>query len=176
VTTTIDEVSVLREHLERYRGVTLQTLEFAPEDKLEWRPSEKAMTVAEQFVHIARVEEFYSRGFFGGVWQFELLSQTPDKLTKASLKERLDTGRAYLLEQLGRLEAKRLEEIVKVPNVPVDWPLRGWLWYRARNPSQGATGGIPAAVRGGAAVLRPGVSPRRAPGYPLGTNEEGIGR
>jgi uncharacterized damage-inducible protein DinB len=113
VTTTIDEVSVLREHLERYRGVTLQTLEFAPEDKLEWRPSDKAMTVAEQFLHIARVEEFYSRGFFGGVWQFELLSQTPDKLTKASLKERLDTGRAYLLEQLGRLEAKRLEEIVK---------------------------------------------------------------
>jgi uncharacterized damage-inducible protein DinB len=124
-----DEVSVVREHLERYRGVTLQTLEFVPEDKFDWRPAEKAMTVAEQFVHIARVEEFYARGFFGGVWQFELLSEMPAELTRASLKERLDRGRGYLLEQLGRLEANRMDEIIKVPNVPVDWPLRGWLWY-----------------------------------------------
>lgn len=125
----VDEISVVREHLERYRGVTLQTLEFVPEEKLGWRPAEKAMSFGEQLLHIARVEQFYSNGFFGGVWRFEMFSEPPGELTKPGLKQRLEESRAYLFTQLGGLDPKRLDEIVTVPNVPVEWPLRGWLWY-----------------------------------------------
>jgi hypothetical protein len=49
------EVAVLREHFERFRGVTLQMLEMIPEEKLAWRPAEKLRSFAEQFFHIARV-------------------------------------------------------------------------------------------------------------------------
>lgn len=125
----VDEISVLREHLERYRGVTVQTLEFVPEDKLVWRPADKAMTFGEQLLHIAQVEDFYAHGLLGGVWRMELFEKPPQTLTKEFLKGRLVGERTYLLEQLGRLEPKQLDEIARVPNVPVDWPLRGWLWY-----------------------------------------------
>lgn len=39
VATPIDEVSVFREHYQRFRGVTLQTLKLVPEDSLHspWR-------------------------------------------------------------------------------------------------------------------------------------------
>jgi len=127
--TPTDEVSILREHLERYRGVTLQTLEMVPDDKLDWRPAEQSMSFAEQVLHIARVEKFYSQGFFGGIWQFELFQESPGPLSKETLKARLGEARAYLLPQLDALAPERLDEILKVPNVPVDWPLRGWLWY-----------------------------------------------
>jgi len=63
--TPTDEVSILREHLERYRGVTLQTVDLVPDDKLGWRPAEQSMSFAEQVLHIARVEEFYASGIFG---------------------------------------------------------------------------------------------------------------
>ncbi len=124
-----DEISVLKEHLQRYRGVTLQSLEFVPEEKLGWKPSPESMSFAEQVLHIARVEMFYASGFFGGVWRFEVLQEMPATLTKETLRKRLEEGRAYLMAQLERLEASRLDEVVRVPNVPVDWPLRGWLWY-----------------------------------------------
>ena len=127
--TPTDEVSILREHLERYRGVTLQTVDLVPDDKLGWRPAEQSMSFAEQVLHIARVEEFYASGIFGGVWRFELFQESSGSLSKEGLKKKLGEGRAYLLAQLDALEAERLDEILKVPNVPVDWPLRGWLWY-----------------------------------------------
>lgn len=129
MTAPIDELSTLREHLERYRGVTLQTVELVPDDKLDWRPAEQSMSFAEQVLHIARVEQFYAQGFFGGVWRLELFEESPGPLTKENLKKRLGEGHAYLLAQLDGLTPERLGEIFKVPDVPVDWPLRGWLWY-----------------------------------------------
>ncbi|HET9252732.1 MAG TPA: DinB family protein, partial [Candidatus Eisenbacteria bacterium] len=56
------EVVDLREHLERFRGVTLQTLEWVPEERLSWSPKEGLRNFAENFLHLARVEEYYARG------------------------------------------------------------------------------------------------------------------
>jgi uncharacterized damage-inducible protein DinB len=60
------EVTVLRKHFERFRGVTLQMLEMIPEERLAWRPAEKLRSFAEHFFHIARAEDYYARGFFAG--------------------------------------------------------------------------------------------------------------
>jgi uncharacterized damage-inducible protein DinB len=124
-----DEVSVFREHLERYRGVTLQTLELVSEEKLSWRPAEGLRSFAESFLHIAQTEEFYAHGLFESDWRFDRLKLPEGGLARATLLERLANARAFTLEKLGALDPTWLEYIVPVPNLPVHWPLRSWLWY-----------------------------------------------
>lgn len=124
-----DELSVLREHLERYRGVTLQTLEMVPEEKLAWFPSRSQFSVAEQFAHIAQVEEFYAQGLLAGEWDPSRLEPPKVRFTKEQLRQKLEQTRQRTLARLGQLEPGRLEAIVSVPGVPVQWPLRSWLWY-----------------------------------------------
>lgn len=63
------EVSVLREHLERCRSVTLQTLGLVPDAKLDWRPLDALRTFAEQLVHIAQTEDFYMRELLANGWK-----------------------------------------------------------------------------------------------------------
>ncbi|HXE74800.1 MAG TPA: DinB family protein [Candidatus Xenobia bacterium] len=125
----IDELSVIREHLERYRGVTLQTLEMVPEDKLPWYPSVAQFSFAQQFYHIAQVEEFYSRGLFEGDWNTARLEPPRQRFTRDELRAKLKEARAYTLGRLDKLTPAQLEATVRVPNIPVEWPLRSWLWY-----------------------------------------------
>ena len=132
----IDELGILREHLERYRGVTLQTLDLVPDDKLPWYPSVAQFSFAQQFCHIAQVEEFYSHGLFEGDWDANRLEAPRQRFTREELRSRLKEARAYTLAQLEKLEPGQLEAIVHVPNLPVEpalrgpqWPLRSWLWY-----------------------------------------------
>lgn len=124
-----DEVSILREHLERYRGVTLQTLEMVPEDKLAWYPAVAQFSFGQQFFHIAQVEEFYSHGLFEGDWDAARLEESKARPSRDALRQKLEEARRYTLEKLGRIEAARLDAAVTVPRVPVAWPLRSWLWY-----------------------------------------------
>lgn len=124
-----DEISVLREHLERFRGVTLQTLYLVSEEQLGWRPGEGLRSFGEQILHIAQTEDFYTNGFFGGKWETERFAAPGEPLTRHGLRRRLDQTRQALLAELGRLEPRRLEAMVAVPNVPTEWPLRSWLWY-----------------------------------------------
>lgn len=58
------ELEDIREHFERYRGVTLQTLDLVPDEKLSWRPGEGLRSFAGQFLHIAQTEDYYVRGLF----------------------------------------------------------------------------------------------------------------
>jgi hypothetical protein len=51
------EVTVLCEHFERFRGVTLQTLEMVPEETLAWRPGESLRSFAGHFFNVARAED-----------------------------------------------------------------------------------------------------------------------
>lgn len=124
-----DEMSILREHLERYRGVTLQTLDLVPDDKLPWYPSVAQFSFAQQFCHIAQVEEFYSHGLFEGDWDSKRLDEPRQRFTREELRNKLKEARAYTLARLEALGPGQLESIVSVPNIPVEWPLRSWLWY-----------------------------------------------
>lgn len=124
-----DELSILREHLERYRSVTLQTLELVPKDKLAWYPAEAQFSFAQQFFHIAQTEEFYAHGLLAGEWDPSRFEPASGGLTKEDLLQKLESVRSFTLSKLDGLKAGQLDSIVEVPNIPVEWPLRSWLWY-----------------------------------------------
>jgi uncharacterized damage-inducible protein DinB len=123
------EIADLREHLERFRGVTLQTLEWVPEDQLAWAPKEGLRSFAEHFLHMARTEEYYARGLLSGQWDMERYFARPPALTREALRQILTETRAVTLTGLENVDPGRLDERVTVPDVPVDWTLRAWLWY-----------------------------------------------
>ena len=122
-------VQDIREHLERFRAVTLQTLEWVPEDRLRWSPQEGLRPFDEQFLHLARTEEYHVRGLLLDDWSRERYFARPDPLTKEALRRVLNETRAVTLDALDRLDPTRLDDQVKVPEVPVAWTLGGWLWY-----------------------------------------------
>lgn len=124
-----DERGVLREHFERFRGVTLQTLDLVPADKLAWRPSQEQFSIARHFLHIAQTEDFYLHGFFGNDWNTDRFAAPQEDLSRADLRQRLDETHAFTLKCLEGLDALRLGEFVRVPGIPVAWSLRSWLWY-----------------------------------------------
>lgn len=128
-TQSTDEVSVLREHLERYRSVTLQTLDLIPDKNLSWRPLEVMRTCGEQFLHIAQTEDFYTRGLFEQDWQMARFARPQGEITREMLLSKMAEVRARTLEDLDRLAAAALDAPITVPGIPVPWPLRGWLWY-----------------------------------------------
>ena len=126
---TSKEIADLREHLERFRGVTLQTLEWVPEEKLSWGPKEGVRSFADQFLHIARVEEYHARGLLGGDWNMERYFSRLPVITRESLRGVLNETRTRTLADLDALDPSRLDEPATVPDVPVHWTLRAWLWY-----------------------------------------------
>jgi uncharacterized damage-inducible protein DinB len=123
------EVAALQEHFERFRGVTLQMLEMIPEERLAWRPTEKLRSFAELFLHIARAEYYYARGFFAGDWNLERLKPPSGPLSREDLRRELTEPRPFLTQHLEALDAARLDSIPQVPNVPIPWSLCMWLWY-----------------------------------------------
>ncbi len=126
---TSREILDLKEHLERFREVTRQTLDWVPEDKLAWAPKEGLRSFAENFLHIARTEEYYAHGLLGGDWNMERYFARPAALGKEPLLLILRETRAYTLSALDRLDGARLDEQVSVPDIPVSWTLRAWLWF-----------------------------------------------
>jgi len=123
------EIVDLKEHLERFRGVSLQTLDWVPDEKLHWSPKEGLRSFAENFLHLARVEEYYARGLLSGQWDMERYFARPAALTREALRQILNETRAATLTGLENMDPARLDENVTVPDVPVDWTLRSWLWY-----------------------------------------------
>jgi uncharacterized damage-inducible protein DinB len=125
----IDELNTIREHLERYRSVTLQTLELVPDEKLDWRPAAGLRSFAEQFLHIAQTEEFYTRGLFSDDWNMTSYARPATAITRELVLNKLAEVRTYSLARLAELEPSQLGSAKSVPGIPVPWPLRGWLWY-----------------------------------------------
>ena len=124
------DILEVREHLERFRGVTLQALEWTPAEKLDWRPLEGQRSFAEQFVHVARTESYYARGLLGADWDFERWYSAPaPPSTHEGIRAVLGGTRVYTLERLDALDPARLSDTVTVPSVPVPWTLGAWLWY-----------------------------------------------
>lgn len=129
-----DELSTLREHLSRYRQVTLATLALVPDEKLDWRPGDNLRSFAEQLLHIAQVEDFYLHGLVDGDWDFARLAKPTPSDTRQSLDKRLRESQEMAQQKLSALHPSRLDQPVDVPDgqggrIPVDWPLRGWLWF-----------------------------------------------
>jgi uncharacterized damage-inducible protein DinB len=124
----VEELATIREHLERFRGVTFQCLDRTPAGSLSWSPSAGLMTFAGQYAHLANVERLYVRGLSSGLWQAE--ANTLDgPLDLNQLREALLAARVTTMTWLDTLSPVALDEIVVVPWLPVRWTLRSWLWY-----------------------------------------------
>lgn len=67
----IDELREFAEHLERFRAVTLQTLDMVDDAELSWRPHPEMMSLGQQFVHIAQGEDLLVHALFHGEWDEE---------------------------------------------------------------------------------------------------------
>jgi uncharacterized damage-inducible protein DinB len=129
VSGTNGELADLREHLKRYRDVTLQTLDFVPGERLTWSPGEGLRSFGDQFLHIAEVEDFYAHGFFAGNYDFSRLKSAGGPPSRDVLSQRLGESHAFTDRQLAGLDRAKLDEMIEVPNIPVMWTLRSWLWY-----------------------------------------------
>lgn len=124
----VGEIATVREHLERYRAVTLQSLARTPVDRLAWAPAPGLMTFAGQYAHLAKIERLYQRGLSGAGWLAE--ANTLDGPSSVDrLQAMLLEVRATTLAWLDTLAPPVVDEVVHVPWLPVKWSLRSWLWY-----------------------------------------------
>jgi uncharacterized damage-inducible protein DinB len=122
------EIATIREHLERFRAVTLQALDRTPADKLSWSPAPGLMTFAGQFAHLANIEKLYVRGLSMAEWRAEPNTlEGPTELDK--VRALLLHSRALTTSWLDTLSPPALDDPVAVPWLPVKWTLRSWLWY-----------------------------------------------
>jgi uncharacterized damage-inducible protein DinB len=122
------EIDTIREHLERFRAVTLQSLERTPTDKLHWAPLAGLMTFAGQYSHLAHIEQLYVRGLSRAEWRAEPnMIDSPAGI--GELRSSLIDARATTFAWLDALALATLDDTVVVPWLPVKWTLRSWLWY-----------------------------------------------
>ena len=170
----VGEIATVREHLLRFRAVTLQSLERTPSDKLSWSPSPGLMTFAGQYAHLANVERLYVRGLSGAGWHTEANAlDGPAGIDQ--LRADLMDARAITTTWLDTVSAAALDGIVVVPWLPVQWTLRSWLWYLVEHEMhhKGQISlylhicGIEAPFF--AFVLPPGVRPDKRPFVPAST-------
>jgi uncharacterized damage-inducible protein DinB len=123
------EMDVLREHLERYRAVTLQFLDVVPTDRLHWRPDDDSFTVGEHLQHIAQTEDYYGGGLFRDAWDVSLIRLTEDAHSGNRLRAYFADVRRRTMEALERLTDGDLAQLTDVPHAPDRFPLRWWLWF-----------------------------------------------
>lgn len=126
---TIPELDDLREHLERFRAVTLQVLDVVSDDDLSWRPDPDSYSVGQQLLHIAQAEDFYARGLLQGEWDADRLRFPEAIPDRAGLRSYFAEVRARTLGLLSALDPEDLGRVWDVPGAPMPLSLRSWLWF-----------------------------------------------
>jgi uncharacterized damage-inducible protein DinB len=124
-----DELSDLKEHLERYRAVTLQVLDVVNEEDLSWRPTRDQYSLGQQLLHIAQTEDLYVAGLFEGDWNRDRAGFPQPMPTLVELREFFADVRGRTLGALERIGARDLGRAVPIPDSPVEGSLRSWLWF-----------------------------------------------
>lgn len=125
----IPELEDLREHLERFRAVTLQVLEIVTDEELSWRPDESSFSCGQQLLHIAQAEDFYARGLFGSDWDMDRLRLPKTVGSRSELRAFFGEVRERTLAGLRSVDPPDLGAIWEVPGAPKRMSLRSWLWF-----------------------------------------------
>lgn len=126
----IPELRDFREHLIRYRAVTLQTLDLVTDEQLEWRPGPDHYMLGQLLLHIAQTEDFQVRGLLEGDWDYERVrfpSPMPDREGIRTFFEGVRDRTLQALEQVTEDELDRIVEL-EAEGQP-EFTLRSWLWY-----------------------------------------------
>ncbi len=123
------ELEDFREHLERFRAVTLQVLEIIADEELSWRPDENSFSCGQHLLHIAQAEDFYIRGLLESAWDMERLRLPKTVPSRAELRTFFGRVRDHTLTHLQSLDPSNLGNIWDVPGAPKPMTLRSWLWF-----------------------------------------------
>lgn len=123
------ELADLREHLERYRAVTLQVLELITDQQLSWRPGPDYYSLGQQLLHIAQAEDLHAHGLFENDWSLERSRLPKEVISRDHLREYFARVRAYTMDRLSEVDEQQLGAVLPVPNVPIEWSLRTGLWF-----------------------------------------------
>jgi len=124
------ELSNLREHLDRYRAVTLQTIDVVPDDAaLAWRPTPDAFSLGQQLVHIAQAEDYYTRGLFDREWRPEVLRFEGAPRSRDAIRTYFGDVREQLCARLDVMPASELDAGRDAPSAPPGVTMRWWLWF-----------------------------------------------
>lgn len=122
------ELDDLREHLERYRAVTLQALNLVVDEDLAWRPGPDSYTLGQQFLHIAQSEDLQIQGQFAGDWDYERGRFPTHELCVGDLRELLNETRRRTLAALDGLDDERLDDELILGEGEPAHARRWWLW------------------------------------------------
>lgn len=124
------ELSNLREHLDRYRAVTLLTIDAVSDDaSLAWRPTPDSFTLGQQLVHIAQTEDYYTAGLFEGEWLSTRLRLDTAPRERAAIRAYFDEVRGRLSARLDAMSPSELDVGHDAPHAPPGVTLRWWLWF-----------------------------------------------
>ncbi len=122
------ELDDFMEHLERYRAVTLQSLDLVEDEDLRWRPGPDHYTLGQQFLHIAQSEDFQIQAHLHGDWDYERARFPSRQLRVDELRELLEVTRSRTMAALNELDPGRLDEVVDHGERQPIQTLRWWLW------------------------------------------------
>jgi len=122
------ELDDLREHLERFRTVTLQALDLVADDDLGWRPGPDHYTLGQQFLHIAQAEDFQVQGQSTGDWDYERVRFPDHALGVEDLRALLNETRRRTLAALDALDDERLGDDLPPSSGEPARTRRWWLW------------------------------------------------
>lgn len=123
----IPELDVYREHLERFRAVTLQSLDLVEDEDLAWRPGPHHYTLGQQFLHVAQAEDFQMRAILEGDRDYERVRFPREIPDREGLRAFFGQVRSHTLELLEGVTADALDEVVG--DGEPRFSLRSWLWF-----------------------------------------------
>ena len=123
------EIADLREHLDRYRAVTLLHFDLLSEEEFTWRPRPDAFTCGQQLLHIIQTEDCFARGLFDDDWQLDRLRFPKPQPSKEDLRQLFVNVRAETLRHLNRLRDADLDAVKRHGFATVEATVRSWLWF-----------------------------------------------
>lgn len=124
-----NELDDLREHLDRYRAVTLQYFDILSESELAWRPRADAFSCGQQLLHILHSEDFFVHGLSKNEWDLDRLRFPQPFPSKTVLRQMFEDVRRATGVYLSSLSLDALNEIRRHGHAPVDATVRTWLWF-----------------------------------------------
>jgi len=122
------ELEDLREHMGRYRAVTLQALDLLTDEDMAWRPGPDHFTLGQQFEHIARSEDIQIAGHVTGEWDYDRARFSKTRLSVEQLRKLLRETRERTLTALNELDDDRLDEKLAVGSDDPANTRRWWWW------------------------------------------------
>lgn len=122
------ELDDLRDHLERFRTVTFQSLDLLTDEELGWRPGPDHMTLGQLFLHIAQSEDFQVHAHIHGEWDWDRVRSPAKEPNVQELRSLLRETRDRTLAALNELDQGRLDDPVGQGAGQPTRTLRWWLW------------------------------------------------